>query len=112
MRTSLYSILCIVVRLGAVLLFVETVTSLPVAWESLRIWTQDPSAPDDAVRGMLIGFSGASLALAALLWLYPGVLARVAADAGSREVFESPLSARQLQYIALSAARARLAAAG
>lgn len=96
MRTSLYSILCIVVRLGAVMLFVETLASLPAAWSAMH------GTEEQAARGMLIGFGGALLALAALLWLYPGVLARMAAGTASREVFESPISARQLQYIAFS----------
>lgn len=102
MRTSLYSILCIVVRLGAVMLFLETATSLPAAWESLRFVVQDPAVPDDAVRGMLIGFSGAMIALSFLLWLYPGLLARMAVGAASREVFESPIAPKDFQYIAFS----------
>lgn len=96
MRTSLYSILCIVVRLGAVMLFVETVIALPWSWSGLL------GSDDEASRGMLIGFSGASIGLAATLWLYPGLLARMAAGTSSREVFESPIAAKDLQFVALS----------
>jgi len=102
MRTSLYSILCIVVRLGALLLFVQTVVSLPGAWEALRIWEQQPAAADGAARGMLIGFSGALIGLSMALWLYPGMLARLASAAASRESFESSIDAKELQYVALS----------
>lgn len=102
MRTSLYSILCIVVRLGAVLLFVQTVTSFPAAWEALEVWTQTPSESDRVVRGMLIGFGGAAIALSFLLWLYPGLLARLAAGKASREVFESPIAPTDIQFIAFS----------
>lgn len=104
MRTSLYSILCIVVRLGAVLLFAQTVVSLPGAWEVLRTWEQSSGGAGDGVaRVMLIGFGGALIALAIALWLYPGLLARLASgSAASREVFESPIGAKDLQYIALS----------
>lgn len=96
MRTSLYSILCIVVRLGAVMLFVETVTSFP------EIWRYVPSEFDSGMRGMLIGFSGAAIALSFLLWLCPGLLARLAAGEASREVFESPVAPKDLQFIAFS----------
>jgi hypothetical protein len=96
MRTSLYSILCIVVRLGAVLLFVETAVSLPSVWATLQ------ANEYESVRGMLIGFSGALIALAVALWLYPGLLARLAAGAASREVFESPIAAKELHFIAFS----------
>lgn len=102
MRTSLYSILCIVIRLGAVMLFVETVTSFPAAWEALQVWKQTPSEPDGVVRGMLIGFGGASIVLSFLLWLYPGMLARLAAGRASREVLESPIAPMDLQFIAFS----------
>lgn len=100
MRTSLYSILCIVVRLGAVLLLVQTLASLPGAWQALQSW--DSPGGDGAARGMLIGFSGALIALAIALWLYPGLLARLAAGDASREVFESPIAVKELHFIAFS----------
>lgn len=98
MRTSLYSILCIVVRLGAVLLLVETLASVPSAWLALQTW--ETSGGDGAARGMLIGFSGALIASAIALWLYPGLLARLAAGNASREVFDSPIAAKELHFIA------------
>lgn len=98
MRTSLYSILCIVVRLGAVMLLVQTLVSLPGAWQALQAW--DSSGGDGGTRGMLIGFSGALVTLAVVLWLYPGLLARLAAGNASREVFDSPIAAKELHFIA------------
>lgn len=97
MRTSLYSILCIVVRLGAVMLFVQTMISLPFAWASLL-------ADQGGWNGQtwLIGLSGAAIAIAFALWLYPGLLARLAAGASSRETFESPIDAKEVQYIAFA----------
>lgn len=97
MRTSLYSILCIVVRVSAILLFVKTMVALPLALSSARGGQFGPGA-----EGMLIGFTGALVALAIALWLYPGLLARLASIQRSREVFESPISAAQLQYVAFA----------
>lgn len=102
MRTSLYSILCIVVRLGAMLLFVRTVASFPDAWAALQTMEQGSSAGDSGTRGMLIGFSGALIVFSIALWLYPGLVARLVSTTSSRELFESSIDARDLQYIALS----------
>ncbi|MEP7097765.1 MAG: hypothetical protein ABI748_08895 [Dokdonella sp.] len=97
MRTSLYSILCIVVRVGAILLLVKTMVGLPLALSSVRGGQFGPGAQD-----MVIGFTGALVALASALWLYPGLLARLASTQRSREIFESPISAAQLQYVAFA----------
>lgn len=97
MRTSLYSILCIVIRVGAILLVVEIAVGLPLALSSLRGKQFGPGA-----EGMLIGFSGALAVLASALWLYPGLLARLAITQASRQVFESQIGAEQLQYIAFA----------
>jgi hypothetical protein len=43
-----------------------------------------------------------TLLVAFLLWLYPGPLARLASARSSQQVFESPISAAQVQWIALS----------
>lgn len=97
MRTSLYSILCIVVRLGAILLIVETAVGFPLALSGTH---GGPFGP--GTERMLIGFSGALVALGVALWLYPGLLARPAASQAHQQVFESPISAGQLQYIAFA----------
>ena len=98
MRTSLYSILCIVIRMGALILAIETLVGLPSVLES----TMYSSQLDPSYKGVLIGFYGAFFALAAVLWIYPGTLARLAAGQSSRQVFESPIGAEEWQYIAIS----------
>lgn len=98
MRTSLYSILCIVVRLGAMYLFVETVTSLPTMLPAMQAWSPN----EEAGRGVLIGFGGALIALSVALWLYPGMIARLASTSASCQPFESSIDAKELQYVALS----------
>lgn len=97
MRTSLYSILCIVIRLGAVIVAVDALAALPTAWEILHASNATPG-----YDGLLFGFGGVALALAALLWIYPGVLARLAAGRSTEQVFETPLSFGEVQEIALA----------
>ena len=107
MRTSLYSILCIVVRMGAILLIVQTVVGLPLAWPGVRGGQFGAGA-----ESMLIGFGGALVALGITLWIYPGMLARLAAGQASRQVFESPISSMELQYIAFAVLGAAFAMNG
>ena len=94
MRTSLYAILCIVIRLGAVLLAVELVTGLLSIFVNAKTFA--------GFEGAALGLYGTFLAFAAALWIYPGVLARLAAGEASRQTFESPVGAEDLQYVALS----------
>jgi putative exporter of polyketide antibiotics len=97
MRTSLYSILCIAIRVGAILLAVRVSTSFLGVWESM--------ASNQLAAGAAVGvfsFGVGELALAALLWIYPGVLARLAAGKSSQQVFESPIDARELQQLAFA----------
>ena len=96
MRTSLYSIFCILIRLGAVIMAVSTIVAIPAAWRAAE------ASQLKGYEGALLGFGGAMLALAALLWVYPGVLARLAAGKASEQIFESPISAEDLQQIAFT----------
>ena len=96
MRTSLYTILCILIRLGAVIIAASAVVAFPAAW----VATATSNAGSYA--GVLLGFGGAIVALSALLWVYPGALARLAAGKASEQIFESPLSADDLQQIAFA----------
>jgi len=107
MRTSLYSILCIVVRLGAIILAVQTLVSVPTLWGGV-----EGGLYDAGTARVLIGFVGAFIALMVVLWIYPGVLARLAAGQASREIFESPIEAAELQYIAFAVAGVVLAVSG
>jgi hypothetical protein len=96
MRTSLYSILCIVVRLGAVFLAFGTLGHLMTV---LLSWYQNLSLD---LLGLTCAAVFISLLIALLLWVYPGVLARVAAGRSSQQVFETSISASDVQWIALS----------
>ncbi|GAA0716649.1 hypothetical protein [Dokdonella soli] len=96
MRTSLYSILCIVIRLGAVFLAFKTLGSVLSVVAS---WGNAVNMPE---LWLSIGFTALTLLIAFLFWLYPGPLARLAAGSSSQQVFESPISAPQIQWIALS----------
>jgi hypothetical protein len=96
MRTSLYSILCIVIRIGAVLLAVSTLGSVLSMCLALRNGTAATELIPALVAFVL------TLLVAFLLWLYPGPLARMASARSSQQVLESPIRAAQLQWIALS----------
>lgn len=96
MRTSFYAILCIVIRLGAVFLAFGAISRVPYA---VVAWDQGMSA---TAVGSSLGVIGLILALALALWIYPGAIARLAAGRNSREVFESPISPAELQWIAFS----------
>jgi hypothetical protein len=94
MKTNLYSVLCATVRLGAVLMAVGLVEQWPglIAPRSGQI-TLSAIALD--LLGLIVAF---------VLWLRPGLLAWWAASSSQREVFETRISATQLQYIAFSVA--------
>jgi hypothetical protein len=98
MRTSLYSILCIAIRLAAVLLAVHTLAGVPGAYNlvSHGDWSDD--------RWMIGALYLAVLLFAFLLWVYPSVLARLAAGKASQQTFESAIDAAELQWIAFSVA--------
>jgi hypothetical protein len=96
MRTSLYSILCIVIRLGTIFLAFGMLTRVPMV---IVAWKQGTAA---AEIGLSLGVIAAVLLIALLLWIYPSVIARLVAGRNSREVFESPIGPAELQWIALS----------
>lgn len=97
MKTSLYTILCIVVRLGAVLLAAGTVVAIP----NLYFVGHTIGISGDTVPLMALLYLG-SLIVAFVLWIYPDILARLATGKSAKEVFEFPIDARTIQYIALS----------
>lgn len=62
-------------------------------------------AIDNASRDGLflsVGFFVLALLAAFLLWMFPGPLARLAAGRSSQRIFESPIAAEELQWIAMS----------
>jgi hypothetical protein len=96
MRTSLYAILCIVIRLGAVFLAFDMLVLIPGTVAEWRAGTHTSDMT------FALGFMAIALVFALALWIYPGILARIVAGKNSREVFESPIEPAELQWIALS----------
>lgn len=96
MRTSLYVILCIAVRLGALVLAIDVFEVLLTPILPLSM----PELQSSRLFAILVG--GALLIVAAALRLWPGVLARLAAGRSTKHVFETPLAADALQRIAFS----------
>lgn len=97
MKTSLYTILCIVIRLGAVFLAAGIVMALP----NIYIFAHARQANEGSFQ-LLGAFYLGGLVVALGLWLYPSVLASLAAGRSSKEPFETPIGARDIQYVALS----------
>lgn len=103
MKTTLYTVLCIAIRLGAVLMAVGLLESFPAF-----LWTsQDPQ-----FTKLILAMTAFGLAVSFLLWLKPGVLAWWASSRSKGEVFESHIEADQIQYIAFSVLGAWLAVSG
>lgn len=97
MKTSLYSILCIVIRVVAILLIANTVLAFPSLYAAMG----NMSHPDYA-RAWLYYLTATDFLIGASLWIYPGVLARLAVSKSGHDVFESPLSPLDFQRIAFS----------
>jgi hypothetical protein len=97
MRTNLYSLLCIAIRFGALFVGVEALLSTLGVYEISR-------NPDTQISAfVLLSIILGQLVLAALLWTYPGVVARLATrKAAAHDVIESPIGAAEIQYIAFS----------
>jgi hypothetical protein len=93
----MYSILCIVIRLGAVLLAVNALASAISLPMLTRPETADPGYLWLSAVAIVL-----TVVLAFLLWLYPGWLARLCTGRSAQQVFESPIGSAELQWIALS----------
>ena len=94
MKTTLHTVLCIVIRVGAVLLFISMVELLP---NILMSWSQTGGSAISALY-----LTGAVALLAFGLWLWPNILAWWATNRSHNEILESPISADQLHRIAFS----------
>jgi hypothetical protein len=93
MKTTLYTVLCIAIRLGAVLMAVGLLQTLPAfLWGS--------SDGHFALLGLSLGGFGLIVAIA--LWMWPGMLAWLAVRQSRNEAFESSIEADQMQRIAFS----------
>ena len=94
MKTTLYTVLCVAIRLGAVFMAVGILERIPgligFADQQHHLF----------VSAMLL--DGAGLLLAFALWVRPSLLVWWAAGRNSHEVLETAITADQLQYIALS----------
>jgi len=97
MKTSLYSILCIVIRLGAVFWAASIITWLPEIYAFAHA-----SRPDAGSFHLLVLHYLGGLAVAFVLWLYPGILAKLVAGRSTKEPFETLIGVRDIQYIAFS----------
>jgi len=93
MKTTLYTVLCVAIRLGAVLMAVEMLVTLLSFWLETRDWT---------LRLIEVSLIVVGLLVAALLWLKPGVLAGWAVGRSGHDVLESPLGADAVQRIAFA----------
>lgn len=87
MKTTLYTVLCVAIRLGAVLMVVN------VAGELLYALLQ--VGPGAFTAGTLLTGAFAVL-VAAAMWLWPGLLAWWAIGNRRHEVLESSITAEQL----------------
>lgn len=100
MKTTLYTVLCVAVRLGAVLMAIRIAGELPGLFFN---FSSDPG-PDKDFFLIGLGLRLAALLLAFALWLWPTILVRWAIARSQNQILESAISAPQLQHIALSVA--------
>ncbi|GAB3789270.1 hypothetical protein [Dyella agri] len=103
MKTTLYTVLCVAIRLGAVLMAVGLFERLPVfLWES-------PSG-GFALDAVLLAVFG--LLVAGALWLWPGILAGWTIGRRGHETLETQLDADGLMRVALTVTGALLSVSG
>lgn len=96
MKTNLYSILATAVRLAALLHIVDTLFQVVGTFLTAEITGYSKPMGWAFVLGGLF-----SLAIGIVLWIKPGLLVRPAVGRSAYEVFESPLSAAQIERIGL-----------
>lgn len=97
MRTSMYSILCIVIRLGAVIFMLSTITDI-----GKLVFSYGRGDFSSAHYFWGFAFTLAAFVIAVVLVLCPEPLARLIAGSDGQEVFESSISAAEIQWVALS----------
>ncbi|HEY1590012.1 MAG TPA: hypothetical protein VGG00_09770 [Rhodanobacter sp.] len=95
MKTTLYTVLCIAVRLGAVLMAVGILEQVPSLFVTLH------NEDSHFMLGVSL-LEGAGLLVAFALWLWPNILVRWALGRSRHETLESSISSGQLQHIAFS----------
>lgn len=94
MKTTLYTVLCVAIRLGAVLMAVNVFERVPdVFIYPGRDGTYSTSA---------LLLQGASLLVALALWLWPNILVWWVIGRNRHEILESPVGSDDIQRIAFS----------
>jgi hypothetical protein len=94
MKTTLYTVLCVAVRLGAVLMAVNVLERVP----DVFIY---PGRDGTYSIGALL-LEGTSLLVALALWLWPNILVWWAIGRNRHEILESPIVSDDIQRIAFS----------
>ena len=103
MKTTLYTVLCVAIRLAAVLMAVELLVTLLSFWLETR---------DAVLRLIELSLIIVGLLIAVALWLKPGLLARWAIGRSGHEVLESSLGVEAIQRIAFATLGAWLLVGG
>jgi hypothetical protein len=105
MKTTLYTVLCVAIRLGAVFMAVGLLEQAPT------IFVFFSQQNEHFALGTLL-FWIAGLLIAFALWLWPNILAWWAIGWNRHEILESPIGADQVQRIAFSVMGAWLLISG
>jgi hypothetical protein len=94
MKTTLHTVLCVAIRLGAVLMAVGILEQIP----GLVLYPTQ----DGHLVWAALSLHGAGLLLAFALWLWPNLLAWWAVGRNRHEMLELAITPAQLQYVAMS----------
>jgi len=94
MKTTLYTVLCVAIRLGAVLMAVNVFERVP------DVFIYPARDGTYAISALLL--EGASVLVALTLWLWPNILVWWAIGRNRHEILESPIGADDIQRIAFS----------
>ncbi len=97
-KTNAFSILCVLVRLFALWLFASAVIGLPYAYETAKRYATLDHAAQIAYGGSVFTF-----AVAALLWIFADLIAKLALARPQQVVFESDVSVSEWQTLGFSA---------
>ena len=94
MKTSFYSLLCIVIRVAALAVSLRVLVELP---GHFVYFATNPTQTSFVVA--TFATQGAIVAICLALWMFPGALATLAVTRAAREPFESSVDATDLQRI-------------
>lgn len=94
MKTSLYAVLCLVVRAFALSFAIGLLLTLP------GVLTAAQGTSDATTKLYVLIYLGVCAIGAAVLWLNPGIVARLASTRAAHEPFEASVDAVDLQRIA------------